>query len=60
MSGINYPPLASRQRKGFGYDPIFRALGDSQTFAEIDPAEKHAKSHRADAFNKFLKDQFSP
>jgi len=54
---IVWPP---RGDKGFGYDPIFRALGDSQTFAEIDPAEKHAKSHRADAFNKFLEDQFSP
>lgn len=52
---IVWPP---RGDKGFGYDPIFRALGDSQTFAEIDPAEKHAKSHRADAFAKFLQDQF--
>lgn len=52
---IVWPP---RGKKGFGYDPIFRALGDSQTFAEIEPAEKHAKSHRADAFNKFLKNQF--
>ena len=52
---IVWPP---RGDKGFGYDPIFRALGDSQTFAEIEPAAKHAKSHRADAFAKFLKDQF--
>jgi len=52
---IVWPP---RGTKGFGYDPIFRALGDRHTFAEIDPAEKHAKSHRADAFAKFLKDQF--
>lgn len=52
---IVWPP---RGDKGFGYDPIFRALGDSLTFAEIDPAEKHAKSHRADAFAKFLKAQF--
>ncbi len=50
-----WPP---RGDKGFGYDPIFQALGDKLTFAEIDPAEKHAKSHRADAFAKFLKDQF--
>jgi len=28
------------------------------TFAEIEPAAKHANSHRADAFAKFLKDQF--
>jgi len=52
---IIWPP---RGDKGFGYDPIFRAIGDIQSFAEIDPVEKHAKSHRADAFAKFLKDQF--
>lgn len=52
---IVWPP---RGDKGFGYDPIFRAIGDTQTFAEIDPKEKHAKSHRADAFAKFLLDQF--
>ena len=52
---IVWPP---RGDKGFGYDPIFRALGDVQTFAEIEPSEKHAKSHRADAFAKFLKAQF--
>ena len=52
---IVWPP---RGTKGFGYDPIFRALGDTLTFAEIEPAEKHAKSHRADAFAKFLKAQF--
>ncbi len=50
-----WPP---RGDKGFGYDPMFQMVGDSLTFAEIDPAEKHAKSHRADAFAKFLKDQF--
>ena len=47
---IIWPP---RGDKGFGYDPIFRAIGDTKSFAEIDPAEKHAKSHRADAFAKF-------
>ena len=52
---IVWPP---RGDKGFGYDPIFVMNGDIQTFAEIDPAEKHAKSHRADAFAKFLSDQF--
>ena len=52
---IIWPP---RGDKGFGYDPIFRAIGDTKTFAEIDPQEKHDKSHRADAFAKFLKDQF--
>lgn len=52
---IVWPP---RGEKGFGYDPIFRAIGDTQTFAEIEPAAKHAKSHRADAFARFLKAQF--
>lgn len=52
---IVWPP---RGEKGFGYDPIFQADGDNQTFAEIEPEAKHAKSHRADAFAKFLKDQF--
>lgn len=52
---IVWPP---RGEKGFGYDPIFQAKGDALTFAQIDPAEKHAKSHRADAFAKFLADQF--
>ena len=52
---IVWPP---RGDKGFGYDPIFLANGDTLTFAEIDPAEKHAKSHRADAFAKILKAYF--
>lgn len=50
-----WPP---RGDKGFGYDPMFQQLGESLTFAEIDPAAKHAVSHRADAFTKFLADQF--
>lgn len=52
---IVWPP---RGEKGFGYDPIFQAIGDQLTFAEIEPAEKHAKSHRADAFTKFIKAWF--
>ena len=52
---IVWPP---RGELGFGYDPIFVMRGDDKTFAEIDPAEKHAKSHRADAFAKFLADRF--
>ena len=52
---IVWPP---RGDKGFGYDPIFQAIGDELTFAQIDPAEKHAKSHRADAFTKFIKTWF--
>ena len=47
---IVWPP---RGDKGFGYDPVFVADGMTQTFAEIDPVEKHAMSHRAKAFQLF-------
>lgn len=39
---------------GFGYDPIFIPQGSSETFGEMEPARKHAISHRADAFNKLV------
>ena len=39
---------------GFGYDPIFVAEGHAQTFGEMDPAQKHAMSHRADAFSQLV------
>ena len=48
---LTFPP---RGRNGFGYDPIFIASGMEETFAEIDPAKKHAMSHRAKAFEKLL------
>lgn len=44
-----WPP---RGDKGFGYDPMFVPAGYDRTFGEMDPAEKHAISHRADAFRK--------
>lgn len=47
-----------RGEKGFGYDPIFQAKGYNVTFAEMDPAEKHIISHRADAFAKLVRDCF--
>lgn len=50
-----WPP---RGTKGFGYDPVFVPLGDTRTFAEFDPQEKHRISHRADAFAKLVKAQF--
>jgi len=40
--------------KGFGYDPIFVPLGHDITFGEMEPEQKHAMSHRADAFRKFI------
>ncbi len=46
-----WPP---RGDKGFGYDPIFVPAGRELTFGEMDPAEKHAISHRADAFRKLV------
>ncbi|MBV9989939.1 MAG: RdgB/HAM1 family non-canonical purine NTP pyrophosphatase [Alphaproteobacteria bacterium] len=49
---LAFPP---RGDKGFGYDPIFVADGMSETFGEIDPALKHSISHRAKAFEKFVK-----
>lgn len=42
-----WPP---RGRNGFGYDPMFVPDGHTQTFGEMDPAAKHAISHRAAAF----------
>jgi XTP/dITP diphosphohydrolase len=52
---LTWPP---RGTLGFGYDPVFVPAGRDQTFAELDPAEKHAMSHRADAFAKLVAEQF--
>ena len=52
---LTWPP---RGKLGFGYDPVFVPEGNEQTFAEIDPADKHAISHRADAFAKLVAEQF--
>ena len=52
---LTWPP---RGVMGFGYDPVFVPEGSEQTFAEIDPAQKHAISHRADAFAKLVAEQF--
>ena len=52
---LTWPP---RGELGFGYDPVFVPQGRQQTFAEIDPSEKHTISHRADAFAKLVAEQF--
>lgn len=46
-----WPP---RGGNGFGYDPMFVPAGAQATFGEMDPAEKHAVSHRARAFAQVL------
>lgn len=51
-----WPP---RGDQGFGYDPVFVAKGQSQTFAEMDLSAKKALSHRADAFSKLIQTVFA-
>jgi XTP/dITP diphosphohydrolase len=48
---LTWPP---RGDVGFGYDPVFVPAGGDQTYAEMDPAQKHAISHRADAFAQLI------
>ncbi len=37
---------------GFGYDPLFFDEQLGKTFAELTPQEKHARSHRGEAFRQ--------
>lgn len=43
-----------RGDKGFGYDPLFMAEGESRTVAEMSEDEKNAISHRANALKNLL------
>ena len=52
---LTWPPRGDR---GFGYDPIFVPIGGTETFGEMDPAEKHEISHRARAFAKLVEGYF--
>jgi XTP/dITP diphosphohydrolase len=47
-----WPPRGDR---GFGYDPMFVPDGHALTFGEMEPAAKHAISHRARAFEQFAR-----
>lgn len=46
-----WPP---RGEQGFGYDPMFRPLGEERTFGEMTLAEKLPLSHRARAFDQLI------
>lgn len=50
---LSFPPRGTR---GFGYDPVFVAKGESQTFGEMEPERKHVLSHRARAFERLVED----
>lgn len=52
-----WPP---RGDKGFGYDPMFVPDGYAETFGEMEPAVKHAISHRAVAFRRLTAGCFAP
>lgn len=54
---IAWPPRGDR---GFGYDPMFVPRGGQQTYGEMDPALKHATSHRARAMAQVLLGCFGP
>jgi XTP/dITP diphosphohydrolase len=46
---------APRGRGGFGYDPVFCYPPLAKTFAELEPAEKAAVSHRGRAFRRMVR-----
>ena len=52
----SWPP---RGTMGFGYDPVFVPEGKDMSYAQLDPSEKQAISHRAAAFAKLVASQFS-
>ena len=51
FGSLVWPPRGTR---GFGYDPMFLPDGYAETFGEMAPEAKHAISHRAVAFGKFV------
>ena len=51
VGDINLAPVGAR---GFGYDPVFRADGESRTMAEMPSAAKNAISHRGRAMRRLM------
>ena len=49
---VVWPP---RGKLGFGYDPMFQPDGYEETFGEMNANEKDRISHRAKAFEKFVR-----
>ena len=51
FSGVVEGSIAGEEsgEGGFGYDPLFVPEGETRTFAEMGPEEKHALSHRGRA-----------
>lgn len=56
FEGICYGVITKETKgeKGFGYDPVFRPDGYSETFAELSAEEKNRISHRGRALVQFL------
>jgi len=54
---LEFPPRGTR---GFGYDPIFVANGETLTFGEMDPDKKLAINHRTRAFEKLIASDIFP
>lgn len=40
--------------RGFGYDPVFRAVGETRTMAEMPAGDKNAISHRGRAMRRLI------
>lgn len=50
--GTIVAPRAAAGRDAFGWDPVFLPDGAERTYAEMEPAEKNACSHRGKALAK--------
>ncbi len=49
---VTWPP---RGGHGFGYDPVFVPTGEAETYGEMAPARKEARSHRAQAMAQLFR-----